>query len=87
MVGAGQGQDVLVRVAERRTELAASAHDVAEEDESLKVKEEDEEEDCWTDMLEGTSYPELFSPGGCIKKDVGAMSPRLYQQESCAAKI
>jgi hypothetical protein len=34
-------------------------------------------------MLEGSDYPELFSPGGCIKKDLGgacAMSPRLYQQ-------
>jgi hypothetical protein len=34
-------------------------------------------------MLEGSDYPELFSPGGCIKKDLGgacAMSPCLYQQ-------
>jgi hypothetical protein len=74
------GQDVVVRVAERKTDLAAasssSAHAPMEDDEAV----EEEEEDCWADMLEGTSYPELFSPGGCIKKDVGAMSPRLYQQ-------
>jgi hypothetical protein len=28
-------------------------------------------------MLEGSDYPELFSPGGCIKKDSNALSPRV----------
>merc|ERR1719228_1408504 len=38
-----------------------------------------EEDSAWADMLEGTDYPELFSPGGCIKKDSNALSPRVSQ--------
>ena len=77
------GRDVVVRVAERRAESAASSSSSAHASNSREQEEneeEEEEEDCWADMLEGTAYPELFSPGGCITKDVGAMSPRLYQQ-------
>jgi hypothetical protein len=82
---ADAGQDVMVRVAERLTDATSSAP-VAKSSrcsqQNVEEIEEEEEENCWADMLEGASYPELFSPGGCIKKDLGgcAMSPRLYQQ-------
>jgi len=39
--------------------------------------EKEHEEDCWADLLDGSSYPELLSPGGCIKKDSNSMSPRV----------
>ena len=53
------------------------------------------EEDYWSDILEEASYPELFSPGGCIKKDTCAVSPRspkvgynpLLYQEGYIPKI
>jgi hypothetical protein len=36
----------------------------------------------WTDVMASTTYPELLSPGGCIKKDAGnaastCLSPRI----------
>ena len=37
----------------------------------------------WSDVMASTTYPELLSPGGCIKKDSGSssscLSPRLSQ--------
>ena len=41
-----------------------------------------QEDSAWADMLEGSDYPELFSPGGCIKKDCSALSPRISHQVS-----
>jgi len=46
----------------------------------LKGQEDTQEsDDCWADVLDGVSYPELLSPGGCIKKDTNSMSPRVSQ--------
>ena len=49
------------------------------------------EEDYWSDILEEASYPELFSPGGCIKKDTCAVSPRspkvVYSNPSVLSRI
>merc|ERR1719450_2074845 len=37
----------------------------------------------WSDVMASTTYPELLSPGGCIKKDSGSastcLSPRVSQ--------
>jgi len=43
------------------------------------------QDDYWTDVMASTTYPELLSPGGCIKKDTGSMtclSPRISQPMS-----
>lgn len=43
------------------------------------------QDDYWTDVMASTTYPELLSPGGCIKKDSGSMtclSPRISQPMS-----
>ena len=61
----GEGGDVMVCVSER----------------GEGGKELTQQEDtAWADMLEGSDYPELFSPGGCIKKDCSALSPRISHQ-------
>ena len=55
---------------------------VSERSEGGREEEQElarEEDSAWADMLEGTDYPELFSPGGCIKKDSNALSPRVSQ--------
>jgi len=64
------GQDVMVCVSS-----------VAEGGEEDLAQQEDT---AWADMLEGSDYPELFSPGGCIKKDSNALSPRLSQGPTSA---
>ena len=46
-----------------------------------------QEDSAWADMLEGSDYPEIFSPGGCIKKDCSAVSPRISQQVSTRIPI
>jgi len=61
-------QDLMVCVSERKLDGTIPGNRLED-----KVNE-----DCWTDMLEGAAYPELFSPGGCIKKDANSMSPRLF---------
>jgi len=60
--------DLMVCVSER---ISTGEEDLTD------AKEENER--SWTDMLDGAAYPELFSPGGCIKKDANSMSPRLHQ--------
>ena len=62
----GEGGDVMVCVSER-----------GEGGEEGLAQQEDT---AWADMLEGSDYPELFSPGGCIKKDCSALSPRISHQ-------
>lgn len=62
---ATSGQDVLVCVSERALEPYGAGELAREED------------SAWAGMLEGSDYPELFSPGGCIKKDSNAVSPRV----------
>ena len=62
----GGSQEVMVCVTSR-----------GEEGEGAELAREEDE--AWADMLEGSDYPELFSPGGCIKKDTNAMSPRVQQ--------
>ena len=40
------------------------------------------EDGDWTDMLDGSAYPEIFSPGGCITKDINSVSPRISRAVS-----
>ena len=63
----GEGGDVMVCVSER----GEGGKELAQQEDS-----------AWADMLEGSDYPELFSPGGCIKKDCSALSPRISHQVS-----
>lgn len=63
----GEGGDVMVCVSER----GEGGEELAQQEDS-----------AWADMLEGSDYPELFSPGGCIKKDCSALSPRISHQVS-----
>ena len=62
-----EGGDVMVCVSER----GEGGKELAQQEDS-----------AWADMLEGSDYPELFSPGGCIKKDCSALSPRISHQVS-----
>jgi len=68
--------DVVVCVSERISE---------DKTEEMYGEESDKCEDEYlAGMLDNASYPELFSPGGCIKKDVNSMSPRFVNSNSQA---
>jgi len=71
-------QDLMVCVSERKEEAKACTSKAPSKD-IQKI-----EEDYWSDILEEASYPELFSPGGCIKKDTCAVSPRSPKVLSAA---
>ena len=71
-------QDLMVCVSERKEEAKACTSKAPSKD-IQKI-----EEDYWSDILEEASYPELFSPGGCIKKDTCAVSPRSPKVVSAA---
>ena len=47
---------------------------------------ESAQDEYWTDVMASTTYPELLSPGGCIKKDSNSsstcLSPRVPQPMS-----
>ena len=68
----------MVCVTERKPEEKASTSD------EPSMDRQKAEEDYWSDILEEASYPELFSPGGCIKKDTCAVSPRSPKVMSAA---
>ena len=87
----GEGGDVMVCVSERGEGGEELAQQVGVGDKSFYLdnnnKELAQQEDsAWADMLEGSDYPELFSPGGCIKKDCSALSPRISHQVSILLK-
>lgn len=72
-------EDLMVCVTERKTEEKIDCTS----DEPINDRQK-AEEDYWSDILEEASYPELFSPGGCIKKDTCAVSPRSPKVMSAA---
>ena len=88
--------------AEQAAEMAASSPTSTDLSEVMKMEDGGEvmvcvskgddpdsaQDEYWSDVMASTTYPELLSPGGCIKKDsVGhssstCLSPRISQSMS-----
>jgi len=77
-------EDVMVCVTERKTEDKENETSDKQNTDTSAEERQKAEEDYWSDILEEASYPELFSPGGCIKKDTCAVSPRSPKVISAA---